>query len=173
MVVNSLTETISLISAVQPLSLLQRRLGENALMFPTEGNLVDAFIFHLGAGSFPWATRAVVREFDYVSGRTDILSLTQGNEIIAFEAKLSNWRKAIHQAWRNTSFANQVYVVLPRKLAMTAIKNRAEFDERGVGLCVVDEDGVEVVIDCSHSQPVMPWLNRKAMHALVGNECIH
>ena len=115
-------------------------------MFQTEGNLVDAFIFHLGSCSSPWATRAVVREFDYVSGRTDILSLSIGNEIIAFEAKLSNWRKAIHQAWRNTSFANQVYVVLPRKHSTAAIKNSAEFYDRGVGLCVVDEGGVEVVI---------------------------
>lgn len=142
-------------------------------MFSTEDNLVDAFITHLGSASLPWATRAVVREFDYVSGRTDILSLGKGNEIIAFEAKLSNWRKAIHQAWRNTSFANQVYVVLPRKYATAAIKNRAEFDERGVGLCVVDESGVEVVIQGLPNQPVMAWLNRKAMHALVGNGCIH
>lgn len=142
-------------------------------MFQTEDNLVDAFISHLGSDSFPWASRAVVREFDYVSGRTDILSLSVGNEIIAFEAKLSNWRKAIHQAWRNTSFADQVYVVLPRKHAAVAIKNRAEFNERGVGLCVVDENGVEVVIHGSPNQPVMPWLNRKAMDTLVGNGCIH
>lgn len=142
-------------------------------MFPTENNLVDAFITHLGSRSSPWTTRAIVREFDYISGRTDILSLNIGDEIIAFEAKLSNWRKAIHQAWRNTSFANQVYVVLPRKHATAAIKNRAEFAERGVGLCVIDEDGVEVVIHCSPNQPVIPWLNRKAMHALVGNGCIH
>jgi hypothetical protein len=143
------------------------------MMFQTENNLVDAFISHLGSDSSPWVTRAFVREFDYISGRTDILSLSMGNEIIAFEAKLSNWRKAMHQAWRNTSFANQVYVVLPRKHATAAIKNRAEFDERGVGLCVVDEMGVEVVVPCSTHQPVMPWLNRKAMHALVENGSIH
>lgn len=142
-------------------------------MFSTENNLVDAFISYLGTDSSPWATRAVVREFDYVSGRTDILSLSLGNEIIAFEAKLSNWRKAIHQAWRNTSFANQVYVVLPRQHSTAAIKNRGEFDERGVGLCVVDEDGVQVVIQGSPNQPLMPWLNRKAMHALVVNGYIH
>lgn len=142
-------------------------------MFPTEDNLVAAFITHLASDSFPWTTCSVVREFDYVSGRTDILSLTLGNEIIAFEAKLSNWRKAIHQAWRNTSFANQVYVVLPRKHATAAIKNRAEFDARGVGLCVVDEGGVEVLIRSTINQPVMPWLNNKAMSALVFNGRIH
>jgi len=134
---------------------------------------VDAFITHLGSDSFPWPTYSIIREFDYVSGRTDILSLTIENEIIAFEAKLSNWRKAIHQAWRNTSFANQVYVVLPRKHATAAIKNRAEFDERGVGLCVVDEGGVEVLIRSTINQPVMPWLNNKAMNALVFNGRIH
>lgn len=143
------------------------------LMFSTENKLVDAFISYLKTDYSLWVTRAVVREFDYVSGRTDILSLSMGNEIIAFEAKLSNWRKAIHQAWRNTSFANQVYVVLPRKHSTAAIKNRGEFDERGVGLCVVDENGVEIVIQGPHNQPLMAWLNRKAMHALVGNDCIH
>lgn len=142
-------------------------------MFQTEDSLVEAFISHLDSCSSPWKSRAVVREFDYVSGRTDVLSLSMGDEIIAFEAKLSNWRKAVHQAWRNTSFANQVYVVLPRNLANAAMKNRAEFDERGVGLCVVDEDGVEVIISGSVHQPVMPWLNRKAMHELVGSGLIH
>ena len=139
-------------------------------MFTTELNLVDAFVDHLESNLSPWATRAVVREFDYTSGRTDILSLSIENEIIAFEAKLSNWRKAIHQAWRNTSFANQVYVVLPRKHSLVAIKHKFEFDERGVGLCVVDESGVDIVIHCSSNQPIMPWLNRKAMLALVGND---
>lgn len=144
-------------------------------MFLTEENLVDAFISHLGLGSnsLPWPTLRVVREFDYVSGRTDVLSLSIENEIIAFEAKLTNWRKAIHQAWRNTSFANQVYVVLPRKQAVAAIKNKAEFNERGVGLCVVDEDGIEVIIRGTSNQPIIPWLNSKAMLALVGNGCIH
>jgi len=142
-------------------------------LFSTEKNLVDTFVSHLELTTAPWIPLAVIREFDYVSGRTDILSLSNENEIIAFEAKLSNWRKAIHQAWRNTSFANQVYVVLPRNFASAAIKNKAEFKELGVGLCVVDEDGVEVIFQSTFHQPIMPWLNRKAMHALVGNGCIH
>lgn len=142
-------------------------------MFPTEDNLVDAFISHLESTSSPWTPRAVIREFDYTSGRTDVLSLSDENEIIAFEAKLSNWRKAMHQAWRNTSFANQVYVVLPRTHAAAAIKNKAEFSERGVGLCVVDERGVEVIIEGPTSQPIMQWLNRKAMQSLVTNGLTH
>ncbi|MBI5636707.1 MAG: hypothetical protein HZA03_01920 [Nitrospinae bacterium] len=143
-------------------------------MFQTEVKLVDVFISCFQSCSSLRATHNIVREFDYVSGRTDILSLNTENEIIAFEAKLTNWRKAIHQAWRNTSFANQVYVVLPRTRSSGAMKNKAEFDERGVGLCVVDDGGgVEVVIPCSRNKPLIPWLNRKAMDALVGNACFH
>ena len=138
--------------------------------FPTEEDLVTAFISHLSAGSSPWSSRNYLREFDYISGRTDVLSLSPSNEIVAFEAKLSNWRKALHQAWRNTSFANRVYVVLPRECVGPALGHRDEFDTLGVGLCVVDAKGIDVLINGAQADPVIPWLHRKARRMLIDHD---
>lgn len=137
--------------------------------FPTEHDLVTAFVRHLSTGFSPWTPSGYVREFDYVSGRTDVLSLGASDEIVAFEAKLSNWRKALHQAWRNTSFANRVYVVMPRESVGAALQHRDEFDTLGVGLCAVDAAGIDVLIDGAKAEPVIPWLNHKARQMLVGH----
>jgi hypothetical protein len=45
-------------------------------------------------------------EFDYSRGRTDVVALRDGEHVIAFEAKLKDWRTALHQAYRNTCFAH-------------------------------------------------------------------
>src|SRR6266566_1179358 len=103
-------------------------------LFTEEESLVTSFFGHLAGGNTPWAARGIAREFDYDSGCTDVLSLSETDDLIAFEAKLSNWRKALHQAWRNTSFVNRAYVVLPRNRATSALSHHHEFRELGVGL---------------------------------------
>lgn len=136
-------------------------------VFPEEKGLVASFFAFLVGNRAPWKSRSALQEFDYSSGRTDVLSLSHGDELIAFEAKLSNWRKALHQAWRNTSYVNRAYVVLPRDRAAVALLHRQEFEELGVGLCLVDEAGVEVVIESQSKKPVILWLHNKARKALV------
>lgn len=138
-------------------------------LFAQEEGLVASFFAYLTGGKTPWSSCGVAREFDYSSGRTDVLSLSETNEILAFEAKLSNWRKALHQAWRNTSFANRAYVVLPRNRSASALSHRREFEALGVGLCLVDHDGVEVAIESEHKEPVILWLHNKARGMLAKN----
>lgn len=145
-------------------------MGASKSAFPTEEDLVEAFVSHLSAGSSPWVPCGYLREFDYVSGRTDVLSLGPSDEIVAFEAKLSNWRKALHQAWRNTSFANRVYVVLPREGIGPALRHRDEFNMLGVGLCAVDATGIAVLIDGARADPVIPWLHHKARQMLISHD---
>lgn len=145
-------------------------MGAPKPLFPTEEDLVSTFITHLTADSSPWNSRNYLREFDYISGRTDVLFLSPCDEIVAFEAKLSNWRKALHQAWRNTSFANRVYVVLPRERVGPALGHRDEFDNLGVGLCVVDAKGIGVLIDGAKADPVIPWLHHKARRMLIDHD---
>ena len=137
--------------------------------FTEEDTLVRAFLTQMQTASSQWNPRSVLREFDYISGRTDVLSLSVGGEVVAFEAKLTDWRKAIHQAWRNTSFANRVYVVLPRDRGVAALRHRQEFERKGVGLCLVDCGGHEVVIEGAAFEPVIPWLHNKAKRTLIAH----
>jgi hypothetical protein len=139
------------------------------MTFATEARLVEAFVAKLVGGETPWQPQGHRREFDYISGRTDVVAVLCSNEVLAFEAKLRDWRRALRQAWRNTSFANRAYVVLPRKHCTQALRHRMEFEARGVGLCAVDADSVELLIECRSSAPVLPWLQDRARCSVAGS----
>ena len=138
-------------------------------VFVDEEELVAAFFERLAGGETAWEVQGAVREFDYNSGHTDVLFLSTNGELIAVEAKLTNWRKALHQAWRNTSYVNRAYVVMPRNRATTALSHRQHFEDLGVGLCLVDRAGVEVAIEGQPKQPVILWLHNKARGALAAH----
>ena len=132
----------------------------------SERSLLDRFVRDLEKG-WQQFLRASAREFNYESGRTDLLVLQHDGELLAFEAKLRDWRKALHQAWRNTSYAQRAYVVMPSARAAPALANLHEFEALGVGLCVVDEQGnIETKLYSKLFDPVLPWLREKARTAL-------
>jgi hypothetical protein len=82
------------------------------------------------------------------------------------EAKLTKWREALQQAYRNTCFAHQSLVVLPQKIAERASAFRREFENRKVGLCGVGPEGVIVLIEPCGIEPLMPCLTSKAITVL-------
>lgn len=136
-------------------------------MRTTEAQLVNSFEQALlGQSSSPWAFRAHVREYDYISGKTDLLALTLGGELLAFEAKVRDWRRGLHQAWRNTSFVNGAYLVLPASRSHIAEKHGHHFRELGVGLCVVDQSGTRVLIERGYCAPLLGWLHQRAKETL-------
>ena len=145
---------------------IQGAMTRAALRYEQEVTLVDQLAALVSQGSVAWLRQTLVREFDYSSGRTDLLTLTVTDHVVAFEAKLTNWRKAMDQAWRNTSFANEVYVVLPRACSRPALQHRADFEDSGVGLCVMDENGVDMLWNSRNHKPVIPWLHHKARASL-------
>jgi hypothetical protein len=53
--------------------------------------------------------------------------------IIAIEAKVSEWSSALDQAFLNTWFASQSYVLLPRRKATKHLRSVAR--SRGIGIC--------------------------------------
>ncbi len=73
----------------------------------------------------------------------------QGLDAFAFEMKLSNWQRALMQAYRYRTFANQVYVVIDATRARPAIANLERFQRSNVGLVSIDVEGVVVV----HHEP--------------------
>jgi hypothetical protein len=101
-------------------------------------------------------------EFYYQSGRADIIGLTDDQKLIAFEAKLSRWRIAVDQAYRNLAFAHYSYVLLPSGAVDNALKHSHEFERRGLGLCSISSNGINIEIPAPQKKPLLPWLTKIA-----------
>lgn len=61
--------------------------------------------------------------------------------IISIEAKLSDWSRAIVQAYRNRQFADESWVVLDHRYYKPAAGQIDRFQRSGVGLASVDVEG--------------------------------
>lgn len=137
------------------------------MRFENEQMMVTLFVSRLSCNRSPWGAVQVATEFYYQRGRTDIVACTANEGVIAIEAKLQDWRAAMHQAFRNRCFANRSYVLLPKNTALRAHRYVGEFDRRRVGICYL-EDGVVVVLHpAPDSQPFEPWLSERAKQHIV------
>jgi hypothetical protein len=75
------------------------------------------------------------------------------HDVIAIEVKVSNWRRAIHQAIRNTIVAHKSYVALPSSVA-TRICDTDLARTHGIGILSVSDDGsVKTVRRARKTQP--------------------
>jgi hypothetical protein len=133
------------------------------MTYSTEQMLVDSFVALLESETTPWGQVRCAREFDYMRGRTDVVAIADSNTLIAIEAKLTDWKCALQQAYRNTCFAHQSFVLLPKPIALIALSFLAEFERRGVGLCYIDGSDFVVLQDSPHTPPLEPWLASAAM----------
>lgn len=131
-------------------------------MFTKESQLVDALAHLLHSDYTSFQCARVAFEFNFQSGRADVVGISIGGEVLAFEAKLANWKEAMHQAYRNASFAHSCYVVVPFGAAKNAFRAEREFKRRGVGLCTIREFGIEVLIPACCKKPLLPWLSEDA-----------
>ena len=131
--------------------------------FALESVLVNTLISHLGAETSPFGNMAIAPEFYYQTGRADLVGIGEDNSVIAFEAKLEKWRTAVHQAFRNTSFADYSFVVLPAKIARRAMASEGEFERRKVGLISVTPCGFEILIEHKTERVLRPRLREKAV----------
>ncbi|OJU09828.1 MAG: hypothetical protein BGN88_12535 [Clostridiales bacterium 43-6] len=135
-------------------------------MYNSESELVNKFIDVLLNDTI-WDVQTISTEFNYLRGKTDIVILSSNNEVIAVEAKLSKWRNALHQAYRNKCFADKSYVLLPLETAETAAKYKVEFKKRGIGICCIEENRVTIFEEAITDEPLQPWLRQIAIkHAL-------
>ena len=60
---------------------------------------------------------------------------------IAFEMKLSKWKRALIQAFRYKAFAELSYVMMDNKKINPALKNIESFKNSNIGLLSIDIDG--------------------------------
>lgn len=134
-------------------------------MYKLEADLMNDFKEMLANGQTPFGQFVTLGdEFYFVTGRTDLLAVDSGGDLFAFEGKLSRWRTALHQAYRNLSYVKYSYVVLPEKSANLAAKYSRDFESHGIGLCSVGGDGIRCLIPAKpEKEPLFPWLQERAL----------
>lgn len=131
--------------------------------YPLEVHLVEQFCSILVSGATRWGRLEVTREFDYIGGRTDVVAVNDSDHVIAFEVKRFNWREALLQAYKNTSFAHCSYVVLPEAIARRAQVGIGEFKRRAVGICYLQGPNINIMHLAVCQRPIQPWLSRAAV----------
>jgi hypothetical protein len=149
-----------------------------------EVNFLHAFekVWVEGAASAPARTHAAGKEFGMEGfGRADFifvawrkpksedftaLSMQPPLEIIAFEAKISDWRKGLMQASRYRYFANLSILLLPPSVAEVAARFLPTFRSVNVGLWEFDASTGKLH---KHFTP----RKRKPLNAKVRNKAIH
>ncbi len=134
----------------------------NVRNFETEAQFVDAFTAKLQTNRTEFGPLQLTTEWAYPSGFVDVLARTRRGELVAFEAKLTDWRSAFFQAYRSTSYAEHTYVLLPRSVVHRAERDGDEFRFRGVGLCSFDGRSIRVIIESVAQNPLMPWVSERA-----------
>jgi hypothetical protein len=99
----------------------------------------------------------------YVRGRRvmarPLRSVFAAKKIVAIEAKLDNWSRALQQASSNTWFASHSYVLIPRNRNLSTIN--AEARALGVGVMVFDWQKTEITVEAKkHKLPASygSWL---------------
>ncbi|MEA2163769.1 MAG: hypothetical protein QOK37_1896 [Thermoanaerobaculia bacterium] len=143
---------------------------QSCATYDSERELVDEFTRALSDDIGLWGSVAFAQEFYYVRGRTDVVALTADGAVLAFEAKLLNWKGALHQAYRNTCFAHESYVVLPCNVARRAISSDAEFTRRGVGLCTLEGGLLKIIHPARKTRPLQNWLSQRATAHISGEK---
>ena len=92
-----------------------------------------------------WLNKLVEAELIYERGNRKYVLSPQfyipKAEILSYEFKLSNWKRALFQATRYRIFSHQVFVVMPPESLAPAIKNLEVFKRFNIGIMSHDASG--------------------------------
>lgn len=141
---------------------LQRFTSSEDACYLTEDSLARELSELVVSSKSPVRCQNAASEFDYSSGRADLVARDARDYVHAFEAKLIRWRDALEQARRNTCFAHYCYVAIPSRSAAPALKARNEFRRHGVGLVVLTGQTATLAIRPRRNVPLLPWLTKLA-----------
>ena len=123
-----------------------------------------------GVADFVWFVWADARSHD--EGRAIELRnavFIRDESLLAFEMKLTDWRKALSQACRYRWFANAAYIVLPPAAAKHARKKLGFFRHLKVGLWSFDADTARITRHYSPrpAKPLSPRARARAVETLM------
>ena len=135
------------------------------MAFPTEKEMVKAIKkseYIQCLFSEPYVIQEEVKGY---FGIPDLVVVGANNEkqaAYAFEAKLTNWRRALFQAFRYKAFVNKSYVILDSDFVNPALSQLDRFHRSNVGLlCVDDRENVHCHYDPYYESPYSPQLEMK------------
>ena len=88
--------------------------------------------------------------------------------LFAFEIKMSDWRKALSQAYRYRYFANKAVVILPFSDAERAKLYCSTFKALGIGLWAFDKNSGQIkkIYTPRYRRPLNPAAKEKALNML-------
>jgi len=73
-------------------------------------------------------------------------------KIISIEAKIGNWKKVLEQAWINTWFSNESYVLIPSKLLERTFEGLQLYSD--IGILTDNDDHLDIeILSESSGQP--------------------
>ena len=130
-------------------------------MFDKESDLVEEFILATSQKT-PFLIRKIAKEFYYLSGRIDLIARNKSKRLYSFEAKLKQWKIAVHQAFKNTSLSHFSYVLLPYNVANSVVKFKSDFIEKRIGLATIEDGRIKILIAAPYNNPIQPWLTESA-----------
>lgn len=78
-------------------------------------------------------TYSVIQEYEYIA-----------DNVVAVEAKLKNWKRALFQAQRYKKFSDYSFVLLDEHYSSSAISNINIFKDSNIGLITMGEDGYNI-----------------------------
>lgn len=91
-------------------------------------------------------------------------------DCIAIEAKLKNWKRALHQAYRYKWFAKKSFVILPSDNIQPAKKQISLFEKYQVGLASLSKtEGLDVLYTPESSEPISKNMNRLLNEHLISD----
>lgn len=147
---------------VQLLATIPARLSP--LLAPlTAGKIASCEDLAASLGLPKAAAQRVLRQFQHLGLLKDMpagfimpsINISPFQSIISIEAKLSDWSRALIQAYRNRQFADESWVVLDHRFYKSALGQLERFQRSGVGLASVDVSGSVYIHFHAPSAPAM------------------
>lgn len=85
----------------------------------------------------------------------------RGEELVAVELKLEDWREALSQAMHYQLAAHRAYIAMPLNAAIVPLRNRTRLERQGVGLLGIHPLGeVRTLLEARESARRLPFLTK-------------
>jgi len=93
-----------------------------------------------GIADFIWVNLSHLLSLQRSKKDIDLIDFLKNQTLMAFEMKLDDWKRALHQAYRYSYFADHVIVVLPMNKITAAYNNLDLFKDLDIGLWSLDSN---------------------------------
>ena len=136
------------------------------MSFDTERQMVDTikksdYLHQIMTGG----PSILEEEVDGYFGIPDLVIVRKTNKkhvSYAYEAKLSNWNRALYQAFRYKAFVNKSFVIMDHDRIKPALANLNKFSDAKVGLLSIENSGnVHIHYNPRNESPYSPYMGAK------------